>query len=50
MNLPEDVKGTHMSRFVQLLNEHDRPIDATNFGAMVTAMVTGSMRKMATSR
>ena len=28
-----------MSRFVQLLNEHDRPIDATNFGAMVTAMV-----------
>ena len=39
MNLPEDVKGTPMSRFVQLLNEHDRPIDATNFGAMVTAMV-----------
>ena len=39
VNLPEDVKGTHMSRFVQLLNEHDRPIDATNFGAMVTAMV-----------
>ena len=31
--------GHHMSRFVQLLNEHDRPIDATNFGAMVTAMV-----------
>ena len=24
VNLPEDVKGTHMSRFVQLLNEHDR--------------------------
>ena len=35
VNLPENVKGTHMSRFVQLLNEHDRPIGATNFGAMV---------------
>lgn len=27
VNLPEDVKSTHMSRFVQLLNEHDRPIN-----------------------
>jgi len=30
VNLPKDFKGTHMSRLVEILNEHDRRISIKN--------------------
>ncbi len=38
VNLPRQFKGTHMSRFVQLLNEHDGPLSLRTFRALVHAM------------
>jgi len=36
--LPHDFKGTHMSRFVQILNGHEREIGAGTFKEMLTEM------------
>jgi GTP cyclohydrolase FolE2 len=37
--LPASTKGTHMSRFVEILEAHDGPIDEAAFRAMVVAML-----------
>ena len=37
--LPEAAKGTHMSRFVELLEAHARPLDEAGFRAMVLDML-----------
>jgi GTP cyclohydrolase I len=38
VNLPRDYKGTHMSRFVEILNEHDRMISIQNFHEILSTM------------
>lgn len=38
--LPHDFKGTHMSRFVEILNEHEREISVESFGEMLSEMTT----------
>jgi len=37
--LPGDKKGTHMSRFVALLQEHQAPLDAAELRAMASKML-----------
>jgi GTP cyclohydrolase I len=37
--LPAHVKGTHMSRFMALLQEQDKPVDSTTVVRMVSAML-----------
>jgi GTP cyclohydrolase IB len=37
--LPAHVKGTHMSRFMALLQEQDEPVDSTTVVSMVHAML-----------
>ncbi len=39
VNLPHNFKGTHMSRFVEILNEHEREITVKSFKFMLTEMV-----------
>jgi GTP cyclohydrolase I len=36
--LPHNFKGTHMSRFVEILNEHEREISVESFRTMLTDM------------
>jgi GTP cyclohydrolase I len=36
--LPHDFKGTHMSRFVQILNNHEREIGVASFKEMLVEM------------
>ncbi|WP_043757290.1 GTP cyclohydrolase FolE2 [Imhoffiella purpurea] len=36
--LPHDFKGTHMSRFVQVLNNHEREISVSSFKEMLVEM------------
>ena len=36
--LPHNFKGTHMSRFVQILNNHEREITVESFNEMLTEM------------
>lgn len=38
--LPADVKGTHMSRFIELLEQHTAPLDQAGFSAMARQMLT----------
>lgn len=38
VNLPHDFKGTHMSRFVEVLNDHEREISVRSFREMLTQM------------
>ena len=38
VNLPHDFKGTHMSRFVEILHEHEREISVESFRAMLEEM------------
>jgi GTP cyclohydrolase I len=38
--LPHHFKGTHMSRFVEILNSHEREIGVKSFKAMLTDMAT----------
>jgi GTP cyclohydrolase I len=38
VNLPHNFKGTHMSRFVQILNEHEREISVDTFRLMLGEM------------
>lgn len=37
--LPHNFKGTHMSRFVEILNSYDREISVESFGHMLRKMV-----------
>jgi GTP cyclohydrolase I len=37
--LPHNFKGTHMSRFVQILNSHEREISVESFKDMLSEMV-----------
>ncbi|MCQ8104839.1 GTP cyclohydrolase FolE2 [Methylomonas sp. SURF-2] len=39
VNLPHDFKGTHMSRFVEILNGHDREISIASFPVMLQEML-----------
>ena len=39
VGLPHNFKGTHMSRFVQILNSHEREISVENFPVMLREMV-----------
>jgi len=38
VNLPKAFKGTHMSRLVEILNEHDRRISIQNFSDILSTM------------
>ena len=38
VNLPHDFKGTHMSRFVEILNNHEREISVKSFKEMLVEM------------
>ncbi|MGH8251569.1 MAG: GTP cyclohydrolase FolE2 [Steroidobacteraceae bacterium] len=38
VHLPHDFKGTHMSRFVEILNEHEREISVESFNEMLEQM------------
>ena len=38
VHLPHNFKGTHMSRFVEILNEHEREISVESFNEMLTQM------------
>lgn len=39
VGLPHNFKGTHMSRFVEILNGHEREISVENFETMLRQMV-----------
>ena len=38
--LPHNFKGTHMSRFVEILNQHEREISVESFNGMLSEMTT----------
>ena len=38
VGLPQEFKGTHMSRFVEILNAHEREISVESFGSMLQEM------------
>ena len=38
VNLPHNFKGTHMSRFVEILNQHEREISVKSFKNMLVEM------------
>jgi GTP cyclohydrolase I len=38
VNLPQDFKGTHMSRFVEILNNHERQITVKSFRDMLAEL------------
>ncbi|UCC13702.1 MAG: GTP cyclohydrolase I FolE2 [Gammaproteobacteria bacterium] len=38
VNLPHDFKGTHMSRFVEILNNHEREITVKSFRDMLSEL------------
>ena len=38
VNLPHNFKGTHMSRFVEILNEHEYEITVESFKKMLAEM------------
>ena len=38
VNLPHNFKGTHMSRFVEILNQHEREISVQSFKEMLLEM------------
>ncbi len=38
VNLPHNFKGTHMSRFVEILNQHEREISVESFKEMLREM------------
>ena len=40
VGLPHNFKGTHMSRFVEILNAHNREISVESFESMLREMVT----------
>src|SRR5262245_34760228 len=40
VELPHNFKGTHMSRFVEILNAHEREISVESFKTMLSEMAT----------
>lgn len=40
VHLPEEKKGTHMSRFIALLEDNRAPLDVARFAALMQRMVT----------
>jgi len=38
VNLPKNYKGTHMSRLIEILNEHNRSISIQNFSDILSTM------------
>ena len=38
VNLPKDYKGTHMSRLIEILNEHNRSISIQNVSDILSTM------------
>jgi GTP cyclohydrolase IB len=40
VNLPHEFRGTHMSRFIEILNRFHREIAVTNIGAILKALKT----------
>ena len=44
VGLPHNFKGTHMSRFVEILNGHEREISVENFPTMLREMVERHLR------
>lgn len=40
VHLPHNFKGTHMSRFVEILNSHERELSVESFEAVLREMVT----------
>ena len=40
VHLPHNFKGTHMSRFVEILNKHEREISVNSFKDMLSEMAT----------
>lgn len=40
VRLPHNFKGTHMSRFVEILNQHEREISVESFESILHEMVT----------
>ena len=40
VNLPHNLKGTHMSRFVHILNNHEEQITVDTFKSMIEEMLT----------
>jgi GTP cyclohydrolase I len=50
VNLPHNFKGTHMSRFVEILHRHEREISVDSFGKMLAEMTEHWRRAPATSR
>ena len=40
VNLPHNFKGTHMSRFVEILNSHEKVISVESFKEMLSEMAT----------
>jgi GTP cyclohydrolase FolE2 len=39
VGLPPEVKGTHMSRFVEVLQQHDDALDAAGFAGLLSRMI-----------
>ena len=39
VHLPQDQKGTHMSRFIALLEDNRAPFDVPRFGALMNSMI-----------
>ena len=50
VHLPHNFKGTHMSRFVEMLHEHEREISVESFRAMLAEMTQRLDATSATSR
>ena len=50
VHLPADQKGTHMSRFVALLEENHVPMDVAGFRAMLDGMLLPSTVSLSSSR
>ena len=40
VNLPHNFKGTHMSRFIEILHQHEREISVDSFRTMLEEMTT----------
>jgi len=49
VNLPHDFKGTHMSRFIEILH-HEREISVDSFRALLEEMTGGWTPTRVTSR
>src|SRR5204862_418147 len=50
VGLPHQFKGTHMSRFVEILNAHEREISVETFKLMLDEMVERLDEKFVTER